>query len=191
MAKTVFLTLWILVLGVLVANSQERSVSERLVPLTEPATALDYNGTAVLEGRLPVASLTGTPESPVSGIQMQIKNIGPNSYDYVSGVVSFYNASGVRCGEGLFEADVLAVNESIETDIPGIRVACSATSWRITATNLVPRNLSLPPSRSSRRTLTNFLIAIDGEEHPIQLEKPMVVNLGGKQRTIVIRESTP
>jgi hypothetical protein len=33
----------------------------------------------------------------------------------------------------------------------------------------------------------NLLIAIDGEEHPIQLNNPLVVKLGNRQRRIVIR----
>jgi hypothetical protein len=33
----------------------------------------------------------------------------------------------------------------------------------------------------------NLIISIDGEEHPIQLGKPLVLNLGDRQRTLVVR----
>jgi hypothetical protein len=33
----------------------------------------------------------------------------------------------------------------------------------------------------------NLVISIDGEEHPIQLGKPMVLTLADRQRTIVVR----
>ena len=34
------------------------------------------------------------------------------------------------------------MNESAETDTPGIRITCAPSNWRIIATNLLPR---LPP----------------------------------------------
>jgi hypothetical protein len=33
------------------------------------------------------------------------------------------------------------------------------------------------------------VISIDGETHPIQLDKPMTIILGEKRRTIVVREA--
>jgi hypothetical protein len=30
---------------------------------------------------------------------------------------------------------------------------------------------------------------VDGEEHPIQLDKPMVIKFGDVQRTIILREA--
>jgi hypothetical protein len=82
----------------------------------------------------------------------------------------------------------LTPNETAETDTPGIRITCNAVTWRITASNLVPQNpqaiggalVSLP---------VNLVISVDGEEHPIQLGKPFVVNLGDKKRTIVVRSA--
>ncbi|MEP6637558.1 MAG: hypothetical protein ABJB97_12600, partial [Acidobacteriota bacterium] len=102
---------------------------------------------------------------------------------------TFYDGGGVRCGEGLFKADALAVNESAELDTPGIRIRCTAATWRIVATNLLPRILlDLTTSETSPRS-ANLIISVDGEEHPIQLDKPMVLNLGEKQRTIVVRQT--
>jgi hypothetical protein len=39
------------------------------------------------------------------------------------------------------------------------------------------------------RANANLIISVDGEEHPIQLDKPMVLTLGERQRTIVLREA--
>jgi len=35
----------------------------------------------------------------------------------------------------------------------------------------------------------NLVISLNGEEHPIQLEKPMVLKIGDQERTIVVREA--
>jgi hypothetical protein len=34
-----------------------------------------------------------------------------------------------------------------------------------------------------------MIISVDGEEHPIQLDKPMILNLGERQRTIIVRRT--
>ena len=44
-----------------------------------------------------------------------------------------------------------------------------------------------PPTTNA--TSLNLLISVDGEEHPIQLDRPMVVNLGNAQRTIIVRQA--
>jgi hypothetical protein len=107
----------------------------------------------------------------------------------VSGIVTFYDAAGMRCGEGIFKADAVAVNESFETDTPGIRIRCSASSWRVVATNLLPRVVPLATLPTSSAIPARLLISIDGETHPIQIDRPMTLTLGDKQRTIVIRPS--
>jgi hypothetical protein len=48
----------------------------------------------------------------------------------------------------------------------------------------------LPPNTTFApltRTVSNFVIVIDGESHPIQLDKPLVVTLGEQRRTVVVR----
>jgi hypothetical protein len=35
----------------------------------------------------------------------------------------------------------------------------------------------------------NLIISVDGEDHPIQLGKPMVVKLGDADRTILLRQA--
>lgn len=175
-------------LGVICASAQEPVPGrlEQSVPLTASAVAFDGTGAAGLEGSLRTTALNGAPDTPVTNIRLVIKNVGALSYSYVSGLVTFYDGSGVRCGEGIFKADALLVNESAETDTPGIRITCAPSSWRIIATNLLPR---ISPGTAAAETAvrsSNLIISIDGEEHPIQLDKPMNLNLGERQRTIIV-----
>ena len=93
----------------------------------------------------------------------------------------------MRCGEGVFKADALAADESFETDSPGLRIRCEATSWRVVATNLVPRMPPNTPIGVLSRAPENLVISIDGETHPIQLDKPLILTLGEKRRTIIVR----
>jgi hypothetical protein len=107
-------------------------------------------------------------------------------------LVTFYDSAGVRCGEGLFKADALAAGEAFETDTPGIRIRCAPATWRIVANSLLPRvspGSTEPAASTIGRSGLNLVISVDGEEHPIQLNKPMVVTLGDRQRTIVVREA--
>jgi hypothetical protein len=177
-----------LLLNVMCAFAQQtaQNTVEQRVPLTEAAVALDSNGTAALEGTLRTTALNGAPDTPVTNIRFVIKNVSSLFYSYISGLVTLYDGSGVRCGEGLFKADSLAMNESFETDAPGIRIRCSPASWRIVATNLLPR--IAPGALAAEAEPANLVISVDGEEHPIQLDRPMVLNLGEKQRTIVVRQ---
>src|SRR6266545_2011641 len=146
----------------------------------------------VLEATLKTTVLNGAEDSPVTNTRLVIKNTSSISYAFVSGLVTFYDDAGVRCGEGLFKADALAIGEAFETDTPGIRIRCSSAAWRIVVNNLLPRVVPSGPvstSTTASRSALNLIISIDGEEHPIQLDKPMVLSLGDKQRTIVLREA--
>ena len=165
--------------------------TEKRVPLTETAVALDSSGAPALEATLKTTALNGAEDSPVTNIRLVVKNSSSVSYAFVSGLVTFYDGAGVRCGEGLFKADALAVGEAFETDTPGIRIRCAAATWRIVANNLLPRvSPGGPVSAGSvaSRSGLNLVISVDGEEHPIQLDKPMVLKLGDALRTIVLRE---
>lgn len=182
----------VLMLGAIsvVAQQPSQNTTEQPVSLSEPAVAFDSRGLPALEGTLKTTSLIGAADAPVTNIRLVVKNVGPISYGYVSGLVTFYDSSQIRCGEGVFKADVLALGESFETDTPGIRIRCSAASWRIVATNLLPRVSPGPASvETTAIKQSNFLISVDGEEHPIQLDKPMVLNVGERRRTIVVRRS--
>ena len=160
---------------------------EKRVPLNEVAVALDGSGGSALEATLRTTTLYGAPDAPVANVRLLVKNTSPIPYAFVSGIVTFYDAAGVRCGEGIFKADALAVNETFETDTPGLRIRCEAASWRIVATHLLPRvppnTLIAPLARPSQ----NLVVVINGESHPIQLDKPLVITLGERRNTIVVR----
>jgi hypothetical protein len=188
--KFIMLVALLAITNFAVVAQQPNESAERRVALTDTAAALDAAGTSALEGSLRTSALNGTPDSPVTNIRMVVKNSGAISYAFVSGLVTFYDTSGVRCGEGLFKADALAVGEAFETDTPGIRIRCSPSTWRIIATNLLPRVAPVvetvaPVSRSNM----NLVISIDGEEHPLQIDRPLVLTLGNAQRTIVVRQA--
>jgi hypothetical protein len=183
----------VLLAGSFCAVAQEPAAgsTERRVALTETAVAIDGSGAPALEATLKTTALNGAEDSPVTNIRLVVKNASSVSYAFVSGLVTFYDGAGVRCGEGLYKADALAVGEAFETDTPGIRIRCVPSTWRIVANNLLPRmvpNGALAPVTTSRAGL-NLVISVDGEEHPIQLDKPMVLTLGDRQRTIVLREA--
>lgn len=182
----------VLVSCLCVAAQEPAASAERRVPLSETAVAFDGAGALALEATLKTTTLNGAEDSPVTNVRIVVKNSSSVSYVFVTGLVTFYDAAGVRCGEGLFKADALSVGESFETDAPGIRIRCAPATWRIVANNLLPRvspsgpvSAAAPASRSS----LNLVISVDGEEHPIQLDKPMVIIMGDKQRTIVLREA--
>ena len=118
---------------------------------------------------------------------MIVRNRSALSYAFVSGSVTFYDAAGVRCGEGQFKADSLAVDESFETDTPGLRIRCEVATWRAVATHLLPRIPPNAPITALTHAPSNLVISIDGETHPIQLDRPLTVTLGEKRRTIVVR----
>ncbi|HEX3251007.1 MAG TPA: hypothetical protein VHS05_16355 [Pyrinomonadaceae bacterium] len=187
----IFVAGLLLVCSALYASAQETtgSLTEKRVPLSEAAVALDANGAPALEATLRTTALNGAPETPVTNIRMLVKNRSTEAYALVAGAITFYDAAGVRCGEGVFKADALAPDESFETDSPGVRIRCEAASWRIVATNLLIRMPPNAPIGALTRAPANLIISIDGESHPIQLDKPLTLTLGEKRRTIIV--STP
>ncbi|HET6669579.1 MAG TPA: hypothetical protein VFH15_05040 [Pyrinomonadaceae bacterium] len=189
--KNVLIAVAILSLVVTTSAAQEKTenATEQRVPLSEAAVALDSQGQAVLEGTLRTTTLHGARDIPVTNVRLVIKNVSSRAYGYVSGVVTFYDGSGVRCGEGLLKADVLAINEAVETDTPGIRIRCAPATWRLVATNLLPRIAPGPVIFETAGAPGNMIISVDGEEHPIQLDRPMILNLGDRQRTIIVRRA--
>lgn len=175
-----------------VAQETTAASSERRVALSEKAVALDAAGAPVLEATLKTTALNGSEDSPVTNISMVVRNSSGVPYVFVSGLVTFYDGSGVRCGEGVFKSEALSVDEAFETDTPGIRIRCAPSTWRIVANNLIPRVAPIAPGSPSanlNRSGLNLVISVDGEEHPIQLQKPMVLKLGDVQRTILLREA--
>ena len=97
-----------------ISVSAQQDAAEARVPLSGTAVALDSNHAAALEGALRTTALNGAPDMPVTNIRLVLKNVSGIPYSYVSGLVTFYDGAGVRCGEGLVKADVLAINEAVE-----------------------------------------------------------------------------
>lgn len=186
-----FLAGLVVLCSVVCASAQETApvgaMNEKRVPLSEAAVALDAAGAPALEATLRTTALSGAPDTPVTNIRMIVRNRSTIPYSFVSGSVTFYDAAGVRCGEGVFKADTVAVDESFETDTPGIRIRCEVTSWRLVATNLLPRMPPNPPITVLSRAPSNYIISIDGETHPIQLDRPLTLTLGEKRRTIIVK----
>lgn len=175
-----------------------QQANEQRSALSETAIALDARSAPALEGRLLTQALNGAEDSPVTNIKLSVKNITPNFYNYVSGWATFYDANAIRCGEGLFKIDALAPQESAEVDTPGLRLRCSPQSWRIVATNLMTRTVDIakptepaPPAEAAavqeRPARMNFIISIDGEEHPIQVNNPITLRLENGSHKIVLR----
>lgn len=189
--KNILIAVVVLLLSAVSSSAQEttQNPSERRVSLSEAAVALDAQGLPALEGTLRTTALHGAPDLPVMNTRLVVKNVSSRAYGYVSGLVTFYDGAGVRCGEGLLKADVLAINEAVETDTPGIRIRCAPATWRLVATNLLPRIPPGPVVFETAGVPTNMIISVDGEEHPIQLDKPMILNLGERQRTIIVRRT--
>lgn len=180
-----------------VATAAAQSATEQRSALNQTATAFDGKSAPALEASLLTQVLNGSDDSPVTNIKVSIKNITPNFYTYVSGWVTFYDANAARCGAGLFKIDALAPQESAEVDTPGLRLRCSPTSWRIVANNLLTRMADIAKSTeaqmstdtvvSERPAPTNFIISVDGQEYPIQINNPMVLKLGTRKRRIVLK----
>jgi hypothetical protein len=182
----------------IVAGAQQPA--EPRVALTEPASASDAKGAPAIEAKLLTTVLNGSDDSPVNNVRLVVKNTSPDFYNYVTGWATFYDSNAVRCGEGLFKVDALAPGESSETDTPGLRLKCTPASWRIVATNLLTRRADTarevvappppPPAPEpvERRPVSNFVLNISGANYPIQVDNPLVVKMGGKKVTIVLRD---
>ena len=186
--KTLPASIAVFTLSVVATSAQQESkkLVEQRVPLSQAAVALDATGSSALEATLRTTALNGAPDAPVINVRMVVRNTSPTLLTYASGVVTFYDGTGVRCGEGLFKLEAMAPNESADTDAPGLRITCAPSSWRVVATNLVaqtPELTLLAPAITS----SNLVISIDGEDHPIQLGRPLVLNVGERKKTITVR----
>ena len=189
------LGLAILLAGAITVPAQQPQ--EQRAALSEAAVGFDAKGAPAIEARLLTTVLNGSDDSPVTNVRLVIKNASPNAYTYVTGWATFYDSSAVRCGEGLFKLDALAQGESAETDTPGLRLRCSPARWRVVANNLLMRTTETakvaenapPPVEPvvERPAPVNFIISIDGEQHPIQVNNPIVLKMGNRNRKIVLR----
>jgi len=181
-----------------VATTTVQEPTELRVALSAQPVAFDAVGRPALSARLVTTALNGAVDAPVKNARIVVENRGPFFYTYVSGWATFYDGAGVRCGEGLFKVDALAPAEAVETDMPGMRLTCAPVSWRIVATNLLTRTsetarstTQTPATPSSDMmqsvTVPPLVISIDGEDHPIQLNNPLVVRMGNRRRTIIVK----
>jgi hypothetical protein len=190
--------------------------SERRVALTEQAVAVDAKGAPALAANLRTTALNGTVDAPVQNIELTVENRSQFFYTYVSGWVTFYDAAGVRCGEGLFKLDAFAPGESVAVDAPGLSLRCAPATWRIAATTLLtrtsdvakpneptppqeattPSSLSLAPAggshaapplaASAEQKIPALSININGRVLPIQLNNPLDVKVGAERVRIVL-----
>ena len=184
-------------------NTSAQQGGETRVPLTEQAIATDANGREALVARLRTTDLKGAIDSPVTNIRLVLENRGSFFYSYVSGWVTFYDSEAVRCGEGLFKMDALAVGESAETDTPGLRLRCAPVTWRVVATNLLTRTSDVAkPNQpeptpdaatptSSTMAIPELEINIDGEILPLQLGNPIEINTRRKKKVQIVVNARP
>ena len=189
----------LIMIGIVASLAAAQQSPEQPAALTAAAVAFDAKGAPAIEARLLTQGLSGSDESPVTNIKLSVKNVTPIFYTYVSGWATFYDANATRCGEGLFKLDALAPQESAEVDTPGLRLSCAPSTWRIVATNLVTRTVDIAKPVESQVPATepasappapvNFVISIDGEEHPIQVNNPIVLKLGNRSRKIVLKSA--
>lgn len=198
-----FVFVW-LACGALSAQAQETQSGggavERPVPLTEQAVALDAGGQAVFAASLRSAAIEGPPEALTKNARLILENRSQVFYTYASGYATFYDASGVRCGEGLWTLSAFAPGERAEVDTPGLRLTAKPAAWRISAINLLMRagNTTRPPTASqtinasaganrNRTTLPPLLIDINGATLPVQPGNPLEIEVGKERVRIVLR----
>ncbi|MCA1626703.1 MAG: hypothetical protein LC742_01895, partial [Acidobacteria bacterium] len=147
-----------------------------------------------------------TLDAPVRNIQMVVTNRSSFFYNYATGWATFYDASGVRCGAGLWKTVAFTPNESVEVDTPGLRLTCTPATWRVSASNLLTatRDVSQPeqpaappatevqppaaPPQGTNRaaSLPRLEININGKTLPLQLGNPLEIVVGRERVRIVV-----
>ncbi|HEX8129135.1 MAG TPA: hypothetical protein VF527_08550 [Pyrinomonadaceae bacterium] len=190
------------------AESGAAAGGEPRVALTEAATAFDVAGRVALGGRLRTIALAGMQDAPTRNVLINIENRSGFFYNYVSGSATFYDAGGVRCGEGLWKVGTLAVGEVAEVDTPGLRLTCTPTTWRIVAINLLTRSTdvakpegnALPATDTATPTqqavpavatspssvMPRLEIDINGKTLPLQIGNPLEIIVGNERVRIVV-----
>ncbi|MGH9944956.1 MAG: hypothetical protein ACRD9R_21615 [Pyrinomonadaceae bacterium] len=187
-----------------------QGTNETRVALAEAAQASDAGGRVALEARLRTTQLPGTPDAPVRNTLIVFTNRSPLFYNYVSGWATFYDAAGVRCGEGLWKLEAFAPNESAEVDTPGLRLTCTPSTWRVAALNLLtstadvakpdqptlPADASAPTAVPSSQTASStgatttttqrLEININGRTLPLQLGNAVEIVVGQERVRIVV-----
>jgi len=194
------------------ADASVGAGGEPRAALTEATTAFDAEGRVALGGRLRTTAIAGTQDAPARNVLIVIENRSQFFYNYVSGSATFYDASGVRCGEGLWKVGTLAVGEVAEVDTPGLRLTCTPATWRIVAINLLTRSTDvakpdqpLPAATDSAApaaapatrmeslattypssALPRLEININGKTLPLQIGNPLEIIVGKERVNIVV-----
>lgn len=191
------------------AGADERGVRETRVALTEAATAYDVEGRAAVGARLNTTGLAATPDAPVRNVSVVVQNRSAFFYNYASGWATFYDAQGVRCGEGLWKVEAFAPGESAAVDTPGLRLTCTPATWRVVVLNLLTRSNDIakpnqsatpadaatppaadattPPPSSTSALPQRLEININGKTLPLQLNNPLDIVVGQERLQIVVR----
>ena len=190
------------------AQGDERGIRETRAALTEAATAYDVEGRVAVGARLNTTRLAATPDAPVRNVSIVVQNRSAFFYNYASGWATFYDAQGVRCGEGLWKVEAFAPGESAEVDTPGLRLTCTPSTWRVVALNLLtrstdiakpgqpapqpdaaapPAGTAVPPPSTSAAPPQRLEININGKTLPLQLNNPLDIVVGQERLQIVVR----
>lgn len=184
----------------------EARAREPRVGLNETATAYDLAGRAALAGRLRTQQLAGTQDAPVRDVLIMVENRSGVFYNYASGWATFYDAAGVRCGAGAWKVEAFAPGESAEVDMPGLRLTCTPSTWRLAALDLLARaadiaksetplaaNVGAQPGANVAQSALapaaqqRLEININGKTLPLQLNNPVDVVVGKERVLIVVR----
>jgi hypothetical protein len=193
------------------SSSSQAATAEQRVPLAEQAIAFDATGRAALAARLLTATLNGSNDAPLRDARLVIENRSADFYTYISGWATFYDAAGVRCGEGMFKLDALASQESAETDTPGLRLTCAPSAWRIVALNLLTRagdtarpilpaqaqpasaaTEAAQPATTAQQpdTMPLFVnISVDGQAYRVPLGSTLEIPINKKRTKITVSAS--
>ncbi|MDT7541988.1 MAG: hypothetical protein QOE33_1892 [Acidobacteriota bacterium] len=186
----------------------ERGTKESRVALTDAATAFDAKGHTAIGARLRTTQLAGAIDAPVRNVSLVVENRSGLFYNYASGWATFYDAGGVRCGEGLWKTEAFAPGETAEVDTPGLRLTCAPATWRITALNLLTRSTDIAkpgepaPATGATPTMTvaqtgpataetpqRLEININGKTMPLQFDNPVDIVVGKERVRIVVRRA--
>ena len=143
----------LLTLSTCFAVSVFAQATEQRAALTDPAIGFDAKSSPAIEARLLTIVLNGSQDSPVTNIRVAIRNTTPNFYTYVTGWATFYDASGTRCGEGLFKLDAL-----VEKPSPDAAPSLMAIAARYVLTPAIFDCLdATPPGKGGEVQLTDAL----------------------------------
>jgi hypothetical protein len=197
--------------GAASSSAAQAATAEQRVPLAEQAIAFDATGRAALAARLLTTTLNGSTDAPLRNARLVIENRSADFYTYISGWATFYDAAGVRCGEGMFKLDALASQESAEADTPGLRLTCAPSAWRIVALNLLTRAgdtarpilpaLAQPASAATAAaqpaataqqpdTMPLFVnISVDGQAYRVPLGSTLEIPINKKRTKITVSAS--